>query len=460
MRIIVTTGALALTIAGLAPAAGATAASAAASSSAAVSSSRPGSRIWLASETDTAADGVHGHVVVSPNGSTVYVAGGSDESVSAYNATTGATLWTVSNPGADSTYGTMALSPDGSTLYVTASDESTGADYETVAYNATTGATVWTATATSPTADPTGIAVSPDGSRVYVTGMMETKSGRPSYYSTVAYDAMTGAKVWAARYDGPTGQSSFPFIAVSPNGSSLFLAGTTVGRAGKAEYATLALNAGTGATLWTRFYPAPMGAEPTAVTMSPDGASVFVTGTVIAAIKPVRYDVETIAYNAATGARRWASELAETPTTSYVSTAITVNPASSLVYVTGLVDSDDIMSYLTVAYNTATGATSWSARYNPGPAAPGAGVNQANAVTVSPNGATVYVTGQVQAKHSDYATVAYGASTGARLWASLYQGGTVLQPVRGLSVAVSPDSSTVFVTGFAETRMVTLAYTG
>jgi glucose dehydrogenase len=59
---------------------------------------------------------------------------------------------------------------------------------------------------------------------------------------------------------------------------------------------------------------------------------------------------------------------------------------------------------------------------------------------LTPGRGAVFVTGTSGA---DYATVAYKAATGARLWASRLNGGQTSQP----SLAVSPDGTKVFVTG-------------
>ncbi|HEX9519805.1 MAG TPA: hypothetical protein VF940_26965, partial [Streptosporangiaceae bacterium] len=84
---------------------------------------------------------------------------------------------------------------------------------------------------------------------------------------------------------------------------------------------------------------------------------------------------------------------------------LAVSPAGGTVYVTGgdtgTSGSDD---YATIAYDATTGARLWVARYN-GPV----GQNGANALAVSPHSGTVYVTGQSLGTNSgyDYATVAY-----------------------------------------------------
>ena len=436
---------------------------AAATTNASALTAKPGSRIWTASVTDAKTSGSHGQVLVSPSGSTVYVGGGSDETVTAYNAATGAVLWTAANPSSNTADAHLALSPDGSTVYVTAAKDYTTA-YDTVAYNAATGATLWTADAANSTyAFPTTITVSPDGSKVYVAGWKESKGGTPSYYAIDAYSAATGASVWQATYSGPTGHSSFPFMTVSPDGSRIFAAGTTTDSTGAVEFATVAFNAGTGAKLWARRYKLPAGGGANAVAVSPDGSRVFVTGTADKLTNPTYYDSVTLGYDAATGTQLWVARIAGPvrPLGDSGTSAITVSPAGSTVYVTGVING----AYLTQAYGAATGAKRWQAIYT-GPGSNGA--DAADAITVSPNGLTVYVTGAAQpyaagttqVKASDYATIAYNAVTGARFWASIYQGALGNHTVAARSVTVSPDSSTAFVTGYANGSIVTIAYRG
>lgn len=90
--------------------------------------------------------------------------------------------------------------------------------------------------------------------------------------------------------------------------------------------------------------------------------------------------------------------------------------------------------YATVTYNAATGAQLWAQRhtgYN-------GGAGAATSVAVSPSGGTVYITGYAQSRVSidDYDTVAYNATTGTQLCAKFY---SVAGESYASSVAVSPD---------------------
>src|SRR6266853_314569 len=90
------------------------------------------------------------------------------------------------------------------------------------------------------------------------------------------------------------------------------------------------------------------------------------------------------------------------------------------------------------AAGAATRARLWVSRYN----GPANGKDVARAVAVSPGGGTVYVTGDSPGSQSsyDYATVAYNAATGARLWVSRYNGPGNAFDI-AYSVAVSPDGA-------------------
>src|SRR3989442_193992 len=104
-----------------------------------------------------------------------------------------------------------------------------------------------------------------------------------------------------------------------------------------------------------------------------------------------------------------------------VARALGGSPDGATVFVTGYRwGSNSCDEYATVAYDASTGTQLWVMRYN----GPGNRMDVARALGVSPDGATVFVTGYGwgSASGNDYATVAYGASTGAQLWVSRYNG--------------------------------------
>src|SRR4029077_4890290 len=115
------------------------------------------------------------------------------------------------------------------------------ADYITIAFDAATGAKRWIRSYDGPDHDcdeAYGLAVAPDGSRVFVTGSSFSLT-TDSDAATVAYDASGGAQLWAARYDGPdhlydTGDS----LLVAPDGSRVYVAGNSTSAATEQDFLT------------------------------------------------------------------------------------------------------------------------------------------------------------------------------------------------------------------------------
>ena len=87
------------------------------------------------------------------------------------------------------------------------------------------------------------MAVSPGGTRVFVTGSSQgTGSGQDS--ATVAYNAATGAQLWARRYNGPANGNDYALsVAVSPGGTRVFVTGSSQGVGSGSDYATVAYSA-------------------------------------------------------------------------------------------------------------------------------------------------------------------------------------------------------------------------
>jgi outer membrane protein assembly factor BamB len=146
-------------------------------------SAATGSQLWVMTYDGPAHgdDEPHG---VAASGTAVYVTGRIatttcwDYATLAYDAVTGALLWQVSYNGSanqdDAAYG-VGVSPDGTKVYVTGG--SIGAtpynDYATVAYDAATGTVQWVMRYDGPAHSddtPTSLAVSRDGTKVVVTG--------------------------------------------------------------------------------------------------------------------------------------------------------------------------------------------------------------------------------------------------------------------------------------------------
>ena len=404
----------------------------------------PGSQLWAS----LYSGGFARAVAVSPGGSTVFVTG--TIATVAYNAATGAQRWAIRYSGPASALdeaAALAVSPDGAAVFVTGTSQG---DYGTVAYNAATGAQLWASRYHGPSNDSaSSVAVSPDGATIFVTGTSRagptgTTSGLD--YATVAYNAATGAQLWASRYNGPANSGDFAFsVAVSPGGATVFVTGKSRGATSGLDYATIAYNAATGAQRWASRYNAPANRDDAAssLAVSPDGATVFVTGT--SGGRTSGQDYATLAYNAATGARRWVSRYNGPRNADDGAVSVAAGPGGHSVFVTGT-SKGATRDYATLAYNAATGAPRWARRYD----GPARAEDDAMLLVVSPGGSAVFVTGTSYGKNSggttfrDYATVGYNAA-GARLWASRYHGPGGRSDASAL--ALSPDGTELFVTG-------------
>ena len=114
-----------------------------------------------------------------------------------------------------------------------------------------------------------------------------------------------GAQQWAERYSGPAHKGAAArSVTASPSGSTVFVAGYSRGATSKLDYATVAYDAATGAQLWAEDYNGPDNSNDIAnsVAVNPTGNMVFVTGYSTGAASKA-YDYATIAYDAATDAQ-------------------------------------------------------------------------------------------------------------------------------------------------------------
>ena len=381
-------------------------------------------------------------------------------------AAPGSVIWAERYNGPDADLdraNAVAVSPDGSTVFVTGYFYSpvTAYDYGTVAYDAATGVVRWARRYNGPPSDPdlgsvseaNDIEVSPDGSRVFVTGVSDKTTDQD--YATIAYDTSSGATLWTKRYDGPASGDVAYALGVSPNGAKVFVTGWSHGSTTNRDYSTVAYAASDGARSWVQRYDTVGDDVATALGVSPDGSTIFVSG--YSRLPSASYDYATVAYDAGTGAQRWVRRYNDPIGSADQASAVGVSPDSSTVFVTGYsYQSTTEHDYTTIAYDAMTGARRWLKLYD----GPGGATDFATALAVSPDGSSVFVTGQdySYATGYDYGTVAYDASTGARLWAKRYAG-TGSTRDEASDVGVTPDGSIVIVTGYSYRSTTSNDYT-
>lgn len=372
-----------------------------------------GATRWTARQSHRHYLSVH-NAALSPDGTRLYLAGaaydgyviGATDSVlttTALDASTGAIVWTshwdnLPN-GTDGSKG-IVVSPDGREVYVTGvtTTATRDLDYVTLAYDAATGAERWSQTYTGPKAGgqdaPFGIAVTPDGRTLAVTGWSDGTVEFDADYATVAYDLRKkGRLLWVARYDGIGANKSDRAMAIAAGGDAFYVTGDSwAGTTGSGyDYATVAYDSRTGTQRWEGRWSGGRGAFNSPDAVAVGNGVVVVTGQATAASADDGNDAGTVAYDAATGAQRWAAlhgparhddygrGLAVDGTTAYV-----VTSDIPMVRYTSLTHLE------LVAYDLATGATRWQTRLDPaGP------FDALSAAGVAVAGNDVAVTGNV-----------------------------------------------------------------
>jgi hypothetical protein len=408
-------------------------------------------KAWVARYTP--GSGYPAEVVASPSGTLVFVTGHSiyplthkDYTTVAYEASSGIERWVsrYNGPGNRRDEGTaLGVSPDGRRVFVSGrSRGSVSSDFATIAYDAATGVELWEARYDGPRSGfdrAADLVVSPDGRRVFVTG----SSWGASYdYATIAYDAGTGRRLWVRR-DGAADVDLARSIDVNSSGSAVFVTGSGTTFAPGSHYVTVAYEAVSGARLWVRAYVgSDTAGDATSVEASRDGERVYVTGTSFR--PPTRgYDFATVAYDAGSGDKLWVSRYDDPAHGHDIAHALAVSHDGARVYVVGQTEARGAFDFATIAYDSATGSRLWVRRYD----GTGASLDGANALGLSPDDARVYVTGQSWGTASyDFATVAYDTTTGSRVSTNRYRGAQDDTDVP-LSLAVSSDGRMIFVTG-------------
>lgn len=400
-------------------------------------------------------------VALTPDGSTVVETGrsvfpGGHMATVAYDAVTGAQTWATEFPESADLFGTgyaLAVSPDGATVYVGGQaqclkncDSSSFEGWVTVAFDVATGARLWVARHAAQGGAPYSVAVTPDGSRVIVGATDGDKSS-----SIFAYDAATGDPAWSvtsAKASGYYGGG----LAVSPDGTTVYATQTAptddVGCFSSGGYSTSAYLVSDGSVKWHSTYVIPGGSlcgTPTDLGLSPDGATVYVTGYGGDHVGVGLYASGTVAYAAATGTQLWATDDDDVSTLAGdTKVSLGVSPDGSSVFIAG----DDCHDYpscrlTTVSFDASVGNQRWVSRYD------GGGRGYTADLEVSPDGTGIYVTGSVTLpchtdcvlSETDAPLVSYDPGTGVERWAATYPDNA------GSALAVSGDGSSVYLAG-------------
>jgi WD40 repeat protein len=235
-------------------------------------------------------------------------------------------------------------------------------------------------------------------------------------------------------------------LTVSPDGNTVYVTGSSYATETGDDFATVSYDANNGEQLWAiRYDDSGFGDFAYSIAASPDGARVFVTGGSADLAGTSHY--ATVAYDASAGSQLWVSRYNGPADLGDVARVVRVSPDGVSIFVTGYsYAANGYPDFATAAYDASTGAQRWVRRYD----GPINGDDEAWSLGVSPDGTAVFVTGQSYGSSGtwDYLTIAYRASTGARGWLRRYNGpgNSYDQP---LALGLNPDGSAVYVTGLS-----------
>lgn len=289
------------------------------------------------------------------------------------------------------------------------------------------------------------VAVSPDGSLVFVTGGSESRDGDWDWI-TMAYDAVSGDRIWKTRYDSPpAGDWDIARAIATGPGGRVFVTGEGVNRRGDERGVTVAYDAGTGRTLWVRRHAK---ADPAfdqdyvysdGVELSPDGRRVYVAGTRYVS-SPGSPHSETWAaiwaYRASDGKELWAT-VVDPGWPSQTVNAMTIDPLGRFVVATG----ESGSGFGTVAVRARDGSLAWFRRYDRS--------GFQNGVAIAASHRSAFVSGY---DRRGTATLAYSLGTGRERWITRYGLDRSSEGAQPSAISVAPDGRSVAITGFWEGR--------
>jgi putative pyrroloquinoline-quinone binding quinoprotein len=424
-------------------------------------------RIWVARFDGRAHAEDSGFLgIVSPDGSKVFVTGGSvgrggsvDAVTIAYRASSGKRIWIAryDGPGRGDDFGqALATSADGKTLFVHGSStgDGTGLDWATIAYDAKTGHRIWVrrldGLGHGNDFAQGGIAVSSEGSGVVASGQV-TNADASWDVATVSYDPETGTRQWFATYDGPVhGNDAGNSLIVGPNNTA-YVTGLSTGENSGYDIATIAYDAETGKMRWSARYNGPgNGADipcyVDCIKLNGDGSRAYLTGQSYGGA--TGDDFITLSYETDDGELLWASRYDGSTGGTDLGWDLVVLADGSRVVVNGqsapgsgdLGNSDIAL----ISYEGSTGAEQWVTTYD----GPAHGDDASYGSGRTPEGDKVMVTGPSEGLNSGYdiVTLAFDTATGARLWVDRYDG-PAHGPDNGYWLTVAPGGASAFVVG-------------
>jgi uncharacterized delta-60 repeat protein len=385
--------------------------------------SSAGTLLWLNSYNGYANLDDYGVKVASDNAGNIYTAGygynaalNNDYIVIKY-AANGTQSAAVNFNGADALEDIVAdMAIDGANnVIVTGKSRTSGNkdDYATIKYNSSL-VLQWAKTVdqAGKTDRATGVWVDA-ANDVYVTG--RSSNGGDDDYLTIKYAAANGATAWAQpKLFDSNGDDQARDI--TGNATNIVVTGTRFNGV-QTDIQTIAYNPATGAQLWSTTYANAAGKDDIAnqVTLSAANEAI-VTGVVnLSASAISQNDVLILKYNSS-GAQQFAAVLGGTATLDDNAAASLTDGQGNIYTAATLVNNTTMKDAVLLAHDAA-GALQYNKAYN------GKGEFTDKAIAICPSGGFVYTTGYTYAYNEDrnFCTIKYDAA-GNKLWTKTFNG--------------------------------------
>lgn len=253
--------------------------------------------------------------------------------------------------------------------------------------------------------------------------------------------------------DGSTVHDEPGDVAVSRDGSRLFVATTTRVGAAAPRLTVAGLSTLDGATVWLAHPPTSLSTAAVTATVTPDGSTVIVGATMLYLpylnARPQQLWLVS-GYSTSSGRFLWSATY-RLGGSDNILVDLQTSPKGDRIFLTG----DSVftgggrpsLEWVTIAASS-RGRLLWQDTYG----GPAGGQNYPVGLAVAPAGDMVYVGGasehpETTGVHSwDDAVIGYDSRTGKRRWVSITRSGSDQQPV---AIAMSPHGDRIFLTGGA-----------